>query len=150
MQKKTVILVILLIVSLCLVFCFVLTAKIFRINKNSNISGNPQEQIKKVDHATMVKNYQTDIKLLVSRYKGIRDSMDNKIYDKAEGEKQIKELKNQMTELVVPVEYKDLHMNLFLSIVSLEKFLTENDSSAKKESEELFNKEILANDWLNK
>ena len=57
-------------------------------------------------------------------------------------------IKNNLMEIKVPEEFKEMHLNLFFSVLSLEKFLKENKAADLQKSEDIFKNTKKENNWL--
>lgn len=59
------------------------------------------------------------------------------------------DLKNKLLALRVPAKFKDLHLNLFFSMVRMENFLNQSSAEERKASEEMAEKIKKDYSWLN-
>lgn len=150
MSKQAKIIVILLVLLLGVTF-YLLIDNLRGSNKTNELAINQPQVEKKetISHDQLVVNYKTGLqpiaddfaKLLVTIGTQSTTTKDDLLAQTAT-------LKTKLEELVVPTEYKDLHLNIFLSIISLEDYLTNKDRSAIEKSKKLWQEIITNNDWL--
>jgi len=62
----------------------------------------------------------------------------------------IKNLKDKMTEIIVPTKYKDFHIEIFFGILSSERYLADNNPEDKAKGEEALAEAKENNNWLDK
>lgn len=142
-NKKTIVLAIFLLVFLCLAIIFAFSIKVGKIEPTAT-----ENKAKKIGKKEMVENYKNDIKVLATSY-GDATNTYASTSKKEDILPVINNLKLKMTEIIVPSEFKDMHLNLFLSIVSFENYLANNELAEKKKSEKLFYVIKQEYSWLN-
>lgn len=153
MNKRIVIIVILTIVLTALAtYAFILS----RQTKEEQKMGQdqPLEINQKIDHGAMVRNYEESIKIAASDFAKIIKEVDafsrttEPALTKNELLAKIKAKKELMMNIKLPSEYRDMHMNMFLGLVFLEKYVNEGDLDAKSQGEKLFVEVFDNNSWL--
>ena len=145
MRKQEKILSFFLMFSLVLVFYLVLTSRSLTYkgisDKADNISINKGEVVK-VDHAELANKYRKDTQGLFSKYEKMLT------LDELKPE-QIAEIKEQLLNLVVPGEYKDLHISLFFALVNMEDYFVEGEGEYIKNSQSMISEIKEKYVWLN-
>lgn len=151
MSKQAKIIVILLVLLLGVTF-YLLIDNLRGSNKTNELAINQPEVEKKetISHDQLVVNYKSGLqpvandfaKLLAAAEKQTTTTNNDDLLAKTAT------LKTKLEELVVPTEYKDLHLNIFLSVISLEDYLTNKNRQAIEKSKKLWQEIITNNDWL--
>ena len=93
------------------------------------------------DAGAMAEKYTGQLKFLVADY---REAISN---DELDTEK-IKNIKNSILDLMVPAQYRDLHVQIVLALVKMEEFVKNKDQAYKIESSNLINEALANNSWL--
>ena len=143
-DRKILILAIFLLIFIGLVVCFAYNAKLTKIATTGQ-----EEKTKKISKQEMVANYKKKMSILAVEYNQAIEDYGSSSDQKQSALATVNSLKARMTEIVVPSEFKDMHLNLFLSLVSFENYLVENDLVEKKKSEKLFYIIKREYNWLN-
>ncbi|KKR21376.1 MAG: hypothetical protein UT48_C0009G0008 [Parcubacteria group bacterium GW2011_GWE2_39_37] len=117
---------------------FILIFSVFITPKDEKLPKNT-----KVDLIQLENEYKEKTKLLVDSYLLLLQS------DQLDLEK-LKQIKDQLLALKVPDEFKDLHVNLVLSIDSVNNAELGGDKNKKIASIELVNKNKENFSWLNR
>lgn len=138
MSKKSKILIFLLIITLLLFLYLVLTSESLGRGANTKINSRADEIKEKLSN-----DYKTAVSKIVNDYEQLAGETETAA---GEGE----HLKNQLLELKVPAEFKDLHFSLVLALIKLENYWQTGGEEEKSESERLVNQAKLNYDWLNK
>ena len=60
----------------------------------------------------------------------------------------VKTIREDILALVVPTQYKDLHVQIVLALIKMEEFIKGADQSYKIESNNLINEALANNNWL--
>lgn len=141
MNKKKVILAAILVTASGFVICGLLALWLAK----SEQAGLPVKNIvASAKHEDMVKKYQASIKSSLADYQAAID-----YNDQEKSLATIGSLKNELMAITVPGEYKDLHLKIFLGVLSLEKFLNENNKDEKDNAVKILEEVKLENNWLN-
>lgn len=139
MTKKGKILLVLFISALLLVLYLFLTSEQAAKNKQpQNVSKNEE----RVDLVKLENDYKAAAKAILADYSNSIQAADVKT-------DQIGKAKSELLALKVPTKFKDLHLNLVLSMVKMENFLASRDENEKIASQQMTN-QIKANYvWIN-
>lgn len=124
-------------------FCFLYFGRNQQSDVNLNFSVNKKNQsIAKVDSEKLENDYRVNVKKIVDDFLSLSDS-NNLTIDKT------KQIKNELLDLRVTDRYKEIHLNLVLSIAKMENFFNTGNKSDKLSSVEIINKTKNDNSWLN-
>ena len=144
-NKKAIIAILIIIVGL-----IVILTRVMPKNKTGEMASD--KTIKQVDRAQQIVEYQKNIKSIAANYQNIIDAV-NASSTPTGSSSQISVLegmKNKLTSITVPAEFKDLHMDLFLSVLNLENYFKSNQPSAKASSSSLWQSLQKNYDWITK
>jgi len=150
--KKTGIIIIIII----LVGVIVILTRVMPKGKTSDVKNNKttkqlvEEQ--RIEHERQVAEYQKSIKELAVNYQNIINAVGTTSTTTEESSQlsSLGQIKNKLTSITVPTEFTDMHMNLFLSVLDLEKYLTYDQLSAKATSSSLWQALQKDYSWITK
>ena len=145
-NKKGIIIIAIIVVGIIVVF-----ARIMPRGKISEVTSN--ETVKRqVNHAQQVAEYQQNIKSIAANYQNIIDAINaNSTSTGSSSEiSSLTDIKNKLTSITVPAEFKDLHINFFLSVLDLENYFKNNQLSAKASSSSLWQSLQKDYTWITK
>ncbi|MFA4833493.1 MAG: hypothetical protein WC619_01435 [Patescibacteria group bacterium] len=136
MSKKLKILIVLLVIVLVLFLYLVLTSR--PLDGGAGVKADNQaDEIKE----KLVSDYKNSANRILADYWQLVQGKD---VPAEEGGY----LKNRLLELKVPADFKELHLNLVMSLTKLEDYLKNGDEKEKEESGRLMNKATTSYDWL--
>jgi hypothetical protein len=103
-------------------------------------------------HAQQVAEYQQNIKSIAVNYRNIIDAVnvDSASTGSIGQISALSEIKNKLTSITVPTEFKDLHMDFFLSVLDLENYFKNNQLSARATSSVLWQSLQKDYNWITK
>jgi len=136
MEKKTKILIFLLLILFFLILYLILTSE--SVKETNNFA----PQIKQ-DNSVLL---ETDYKLKAKEFFGVYESL---IKDNSFTEKNITELKNKLLGLKVPAKFKELHIRFVLALTKMENYLSQKDEREKSDSFQAVNQLKADYSWLN-
>ncbi len=96
----------------------------------------------KVDKKEQEQNYKQEVKPIFSQCEQLLNQEEISV-------EQIAPIKSNALDLIVPTEYKDLHLNLLLAITKLENFFKEGEDEEKLAYQQIINQLKERYDWLN-
>lgn len=124
-------------------FCFLYFGHNQQGKINLNFLVNKKNQsLVKVDNEKLDNDYRIIVKKLVNDFLYLTDNNSLTI-DKT------KQIKNELLDLRVTDNYKNIHLNLVLSIAKMENFFNTGNNSDRLSSVEIINKTKSDNSWLN-
>ncbi|MBU4347020.1 hypothetical protein L6249_03315 [Candidatus Parcubacteria bacterium] len=88
------------------------------------------------------KSYKAKTKVILANY--LRIAQDETINIES-----VKQTKEQLLSLKVPIEFKELHLNLVLALDEMEDYLENGDEADKRKSQEMIEQEKTKHEWLN-
>ncbi|MBU4257354.1 hypothetical protein KJ586_00520 [Patescibacteria group bacterium] len=88
------------------------------------------------------KSYKAETKVILANY--LRIAQDETINIES-----VKQTKEQLLSLKVPIEFKELHLNLVLALDEMEDYLENGDEADKRKSQEMIEQEKTKHEWLN-
>ena len=138
MSKKTKILTALIVLILILFLYLTLTSR--PLNNEPGARVNDQSEI---DKGKLRSDYKTAVNKILDEYGQLVE--DGGIEAGKEGY-----LKNWLLELKVPVELKQLHLNLVLALTKLGNYFESGDEDEKAGSQQLVEQAGVDYDWLGK
>lgn len=107
---------------------------------NTKIGEKDEKIIKGED---FLAGYKNEIKIIFNKCETLLSS------DLNGSGAQISESKNRLTEIKVPEEFKNLHLDLFMVLISMEKFLEDGKKENLEKSEGILSRLRNENNWLN-
>lgn len=135
MTNKAKILTALLIISLSVVVYLVTRPK---IEQKKEV----QKKEEKIDLFHLEQAYKSQTKLILANY--LRLAQDETLALDIVGR-----TKDQLLNLKVPAQFKDLHLSLVLALDKMENYINNGDQAEKQKSFELIDKAKKDYDWLN-
>jgi hypothetical protein len=151
-RKKTGIIVILIVI----VGVIVVLARVIPKGKTGEVKNNKTaKQLvleQQAEHAQQVAEYQQNIKSIAVNYQNIINAVnaDSASTGSISQISALSEIKNKLTSITVPTEFKDLHMDFFLSVLDLENYFKNNQLSAKAKSSKLWQALQKDYSWITK
>jgi hypothetical protein len=150
MDKQKKILIILAAVFLVAAICLLVKDLAFNNQAKNQLTVAPVFNKKEViSHDQLVANYKSGLQPVVNDFAKLLATVgkpDAIINDDLLA--QIATLKTKLEDLAVPAEFKDLHLDIFYSVISLEDFYRNQDRPALQKSQELWQKVITNKSWL--
>lgn len=142
LNKKAAILLILVLILLALIGLFAYKSKLVHLNR--------KEETKATSSELKTNTYQKEMKDIISQYEAVLVSSQKSstTLEKDGLIERVNLIKNNLMEIKVPEEFKEMHLNLFFSVLSLEKFLKENKAADLQKSEDIFKNTKKENNWL--
>ena len=141
MPKKITIFIILISVLL-LSACSITEPKVDEENKSAEQSNN-QQVSEPIDIGLLTKAYQMEVKVVLNNY--LRQTQDESLITVDD----VSQTKNSLLTLKMPVQFKDLHLNLVLAMDKMEDYLIDGDEVKLRESRELIRQAKEEYEWLN-
>ena len=141
MPKKITIFIILIFVLL-LSACSITEPKVDEENKSAEQSNN-QQVSEPIDIGLLTKVYQMEVKVVLNNY--LRQTQDESLITVDD----VSQTKNSLLTLKMPVQFKDLHLNLVLAMDKMEDYLIDGDEVKLRESRELIRQAKEEYEWLN-
>ena len=136
MEKKTKVLMILLLILFGLVLYLIFTSE--SIKQTAKSVPQPKQ-----DNTIMLEsNYKLKAKEFFVAYEGL-------IKDNGFNEQNISELKNNLLSLKVPLKFKELHIQFVLALTKMENYLAEKNDQEKSASIQAINQLKADYSWLN-
>jgi hypothetical protein len=150
MDKQKKILIILAAVFLVAAICFLVKDLAFGNQAKNQLIVAPVLNKKEViSHDQLVANYKSGLQPVVNDFaKLLAVAEKPSAITDDDLLAQIATLKTKLEDLAVPAEFKDLHLDIFYSVISLEDFYRNQDRPALQKSQELWQKVIANNSWL--
>jgi hypothetical protein len=145
MSKQMKILSVLLIIAVLLVLYLIITAKpIARIQEKGDTQApfNSLQAEDEIDLERLAKDYQEKVQMIFADFLLLAQDLEGTSVN------QVESIKNQLLELRVPTQFKDLHLDLVLTINKMEEFLLNGNSEDKFFSQEMIEKIKESYDWL--
>jgi len=135
MTKKAKVLILILCLSLLLIIYLILTSE------STLTKSLPAETANKAaDSGALAATYRQQIAPIFKSYLELEKG--DYTVD------QVTQLKNQLLDLRVPTEYKNLHINLVLALTKMENYLTSGDKAEKVASQQIISQAQADYDWL--
>lgn len=130
-RKNKILLGIFIIIIISFLYFLFTTEEIIFENENQPISTSSEE---------MLSVYKDEMKLLV-----------NELIENIENDNltinNIQDVKNKLTRINTPSEYKEMHMNIFLAVNQLQSYFDE-DIGSKDDAYDIIMGEASKNNWL--
>jgi len=133
---------IILISALLLSACSITKQEANKENKSAEQDNNQQTD-KPIDMGLLTKAYQMEVKVILNNY--LRQSQDESLITVDD----VSRTKNSLLALKMPVQFKDLHLNLVLAMDKMEDYLISGDEEKLLESEKLISQMKEEYEWLN-
>ncbi len=145
MIKQIKILLVLFVIAIAAILYLIIASKpVNNLNgKDDKIQqAKTQQARQEVDLDQLKNDYKQKFKEVFDSYLSITQSTPFSI-------EEIYQIKNQLLDLKVPTEFKDLHIDFLFVITKMENFLETNNIVEKENSQELINKIKDNYNWLN-
>ncbi len=110
--------------------------------KETSVPADTAEQIKKDDMVLLENDYKSKTKEFFGAY-------ENLIKDNNFTEENVTELKNKLLNLMVPVKFKELHIQFVLALTKMENYFRQKDEQEKSDSLRAVNQLKADYSWLN-
>lgn len=149
-NKKGILVILVVVVAVILVLARVMPkGKISEVISDKKAKTVSSQQ---VNHAQQVAEYQQNIKSMAANYQNIINTVNvNSATTGSSSEiSALTEIKNRLTSITVPAEFKDLHINFFISVLDLENYFKNNQLSAKASSSNLWQEVQKDYNWITK
>ncbi len=101
----------------------------------------PADQAAGVSAAELRANYQASAREILVAYENLTATGEATV-------ERVRETKAALLELVVPAEYKDLHLGLVLALIKIETYLTTGEEEAAVDGRQLIEQAKLKYEWL--
>ncbi|MEK7557987.1 MAG: hypothetical protein AAB530_02150 [Patescibacteria group bacterium] len=134
-KKREQILISLIIVSLLVITYLIITSKTVQKVNQSNLATN------NITTAQMEEKYKAQVKKILNYYEKLISTNDYTLG-------QIVQTKNKLLNLQVPTKFKDLHINLVLTLTRMENYLTNKDEAEKIIAQQLINQIKIDYSWI--
>jgi hypothetical protein len=150
MDKQKKILIILAAVFLVAAVCLLVKDLAFNNKTKNQLTIAPALNKKEViSHNQLVANYKSGLQPIVNDFdKLLTTAKTLSTTTNDDLLAQTAAFKTKLEELVVPAEFKDLHLDIFYSVISLEDFYRSQDQQALQKSQELWQKVMTNNSRL--
>jgi hypothetical protein len=150
-NKKGFIVILIIVVGVIVVLARVMP----RGKTNGVVNNKTAKQLtleQQANHAQQVAEYRQEIKSVATNYQNIIDAINaNSTTTGSSSEiSALSDIKDKLTSITVPAEFKDLHISLFLSVLDLENYFKNNQLSAKASSSSLWQTLQKDYDWVTK
>lgn len=154
MTKNAKFLSILILISVAILGFLLLTSKLQKIDKlEQGLNNSDQKQQAKVDMQQVRSDYQREAKKIIGEYDQFLNELQNASsspsLETGSSTAKTTDLKERLLALTVPGEFKDMHLNLILSLSNIEKYLVAGSKTDQTAGEELFKQAKASNSWLN-
>ncbi len=111
--------------------------------EQNNKQNNDKQVSEPVDIGLLTKAYQMEVKVILNNY--LRQAQDESLITVDD----VSRTKNSFLALKMPVQFKDLHLNLVLAMDKMEDYLVDGDEVKLRESQELIKQAKDEYEWLN-
>lgn len=145
-------------VSVVLAAYLVFTSKMVIVKPADKNIGASSQELTKVDLAELEYNYKQDAREIFREYEAVISSLEiapgayanSQTGDpsNSNSKEKLAQVKMKLLDLKVPDKYKDLHLNLILSISKMNSYIDNNNLEDKVSGAELINQAKKNNEWL--
>lgn len=136
MLKKPKILIFLLLILFGLILYLIFTSESIKPADNSN------QELKPDNLAWLENDYKSQAGKFFTAYESL-------ISHNNFTEKNIREIKNKLLDLKVPIKFKELHLQFILALNKMENYLSQKDEQEKRHSLKAINQLKADYSWLN-
>src|SRR3989339_1654913 len=147
MPKKTILSICLLILSLSLILYLIFSLK--RVTVETGSDGGAETKntavTDKVDLKKLEAGYKTQVKFVINEYEALIGTTTEPADGTAD---KIMELRNKLTDLSVPLELKNLHIDLVLAFSRMENYFRGGNEEDKDFSDDLLERAKNDHEWL--
>jgi len=141
MTKKNKFLLVLVGVIFLIFLYLVITSELATVEFVNEISDKQIKDINVVSADELRDNYKEGTRGILSQYLKIISGDEITV-------EQIENIRNQLLDLKVPTEFKDLHLNLVLALTKMETYLEKGDIDEKINSQQLISQAKANYKWL--
>lgn len=136
--------------SIIIIGGLIFSSKLQKINNVQEVSKEKQNQAPKVNLAQLKADYEKNTKIIFGEYDNFLAELQNTTTtpSKDDSLKRISGYKERLLALTVPEEFRDLHLNLVLSLSKLEIYFNEGKKEEKTACNDLVEKIKNKNTWL--